>query len=142
MAVIRVSVSGGLPPVAEQIPLLERPEHDATAALLLPDDVADLRAWINEAIERCEAEASLRTYPGAPSAEPAWRIWPHAWVLRDLVAALPEPGDHARLVAERESGRPVDARLVRALIEAVAALGFELRVSLGPLAPPEEEVTG
>lgn len=105
---------------AEQLPLLERPEHDMTAALLLPDDLLELQAWIDEAIERCEVEVGLRSYPGAPSAEPAWRIWPHAWVLRDLVAALSEPGDHGCLVEDRECGRPVDARQVANLIAAVA----------------------
>jgi len=100
--------------VAEQLSLLERPEVAAdgmATALLLPDDLPELRVWIDEAV--------AREYPNGLRWGEA-TIWPHAWVLRDLVAALPDPGTYARLVEDRKSGRPVHARQVHDLVAAVS----------------------
>ncbi len=114
--------------MAEQLDLLERSEiaPDGTAtALLLPDDLPALREWIEEDLARCGASASARRYPGSdPASEGrAFLISPHAWVLRDLVAALPDriAATHRHLLTTRERGNPVDAREVRTLIAAVEA---------------------
>lgn len=89
---------------AEQLSLLERPEmapDGMATALLLPDDLPEVREWI-----------------GASSG----CIWPRAWLIRDLLAALPDDiaAPHRALLATREANQPVYALQVRALIEAVA----------------------
>lgn len=110
----------------EQLPLLERPEVAAdgmATALLLPDDLPELRAWIDECIGWCEgsARAYARRKILTGHSEPNYDIWPHAWVLRGLVVALPDAGRFAALVVARERGTSVDAREVRSLIAAVEA---------------------
>ena len=120
--------------MAEQLSILDRLEVGAdgmATALLLPDDMSELWAWIDGLLADMEGPAGpprpIATpfrrdnwSPGEPKT-PNYACRVHPWVVRDLIGALRFPdANEVALLNARERGEQVDAREVRSLIARVA----------------------
>ena len=124
----------------------------ANPAWLVRDGIPSLRDWLNDRTADAEGPAGppapvhanpYRRDGWAPGTRPKpdYRLYPHAWVVRDLLSVLSTSGQegYGDLLTSRRNGDPIDLRDMQALIDSAAsALRFEDDDQTRPLPVPPQ----